>query len=96
MIATRLHAKRHSSATSNRLSIVSVHGLPHPYVPRHKASKRPSEIVPNIDSDEHESNGRDGNVGDDYQDDTDHQRKLSIEDSQVDMYERTSLCLDPY
>jgi hypothetical protein len=53
MIATRLHAKRHSGSAVNRPSITSIHNPLHPHIhqQRRKASKRPSEDVQNIDSD---------------------------------------------
>jgi hypothetical protein len=54
MIATRLHAKRHSGSTPNRPSIISIHGtsqLHHPHQQHRRTSKRPSDDIQNIDSD---------------------------------------------
>ena len=62
MIATRLHAKRHSSLTAARSSVASIHNSSHLHHHQHqrrKASKGPSGDVPNIDSDDHEDDDED-------------------------------------
>ncbi|CAF3726586.1 unnamed protein product [Adineta steineri] len=56
MIATRLHVKRHSSSGLRRPSAVSIHSTSHHllHAQHRRPSRRPSEDVPNIDSDIHE------------------------------------------
>ncbi len=56
MIATRLHAKRHSSSILNRPSVTSIHSTSHHHThqQRRKTSKRPSDDIQNIDSDNNE------------------------------------------
>jgi hypothetical protein len=53
MIATRLHAKRHSGSALNRPSVTSLN-IPHHHIlyqQRRKTSTRPSDAIQNIDSD---------------------------------------------
>lgn len=55
MIATRLHAKRHSNLASKRPSVASIPSSVHFHTHQQlrRASKRPSHDIQNIDSDEH-------------------------------------------
>lgn len=53
MIATRLHAKRHSGSALNRPSVTSLN-IPHHHIlhqQRRRTSTRPSDAIQNIDSD---------------------------------------------
>ena len=56
MIATRLHATRHSNSTLNPPSITSIHNTSqHPIHQQcRKTSKRPSDDIQNIDTDNNE------------------------------------------
>jgi hypothetical protein len=75
MIATRLHAQRHSSLTGARSSVASIPNFSHHHhQQRRKASIRPSRDVPNIDSDDHEDKDEDD---DDDDDDDEHQQPHS-------------------
>lgn len=59
MIATRLHAKRHSGSALNRPSVISLHNIPthHPlHQQRHRTSKLSPDTVQNIDSDDNNNN----------------------------------------
>ena len=57
MIATRLHAKRHSNLAAKRPSVASIPSSVHFHTQQQqqlrRASKRPSHDIQNIDSDEH-------------------------------------------
>jgi hypothetical protein len=56
MIATRLHAKRHSGSTLNRSSITSIHNTSHHHINQQsrRTSKRSSDDIQSIDSDNNE------------------------------------------
>lgn len=58
MIATRLHAKRHSCSTANRPSVISIHSTSHHLLRQQhrKSSRYPSEEVQIIDSDVRDDN----------------------------------------
>ena len=58
MIATRLHAKRHSISALKRPSIISAHSTPHLHVQldRRGTSKQPFEEIHNIDTDDDAAN----------------------------------------
>ncbi len=71
MIATRLHAKRHSSLAVNRPSISSIHITSNPrraHQQHRKTSKRPSDDIHTIDSDSNE-----------YDDDNEVHRKFKVQ-----------------
>jgi hypothetical protein len=67
MIATRLHAQRHSSSTLHRPSITSIHNTPHSHSHTHthqhhgRTNRRLSEDVQHIDSDHNEDDDDNAN-----------------------------------